>query len=225
MKLYIDSADINTIKRLYDYYSVDGVTTNPSILYKAGGKPYDVLRAIRNIIGDEGDLFVQTVSLSADGIIKEAEHIREKLGGNTYIKIPSFPEGIKAMKTLKREGFKVCATAVYNAPQAFMALKCGVDYIAPYVNRIDNLGHDGVGEVKRMEDIIENNGFGAKLVAASFKNTFQVIDLIAYGIGAVTIAPSVFDNFLSDSNVESAISAFSSDFEKLTGSGKTMIDD
>ncbi len=225
MKLYIDSADTGEIKRLYDYYPVDGVTTNPSILYKAGEKPYDVLERIRNIIGDEGDLFVQTVSLSADEIIKEAEHIKESLGNNTYIKIPAFPEGIKAMKELKREGLRIASTAVYNATQAFMALKCGVDYIAPYVNRIDNLGYDGVGEVKRMEDIIENNGFNTKLVAASFKNTFQVIELIAYGIGAVTIMPSIFDNLLADSNVDKAVSVFTRDFEKLMGNGKTMLDD
>lgn len=223
MKLFIDSADLNEIHRLYELFPVDGVTTNPSILYKAGGKPYEVLENIRKIIGEK-DLFVQTVSHRADGIIKEAGKITEMLGRNIYIKIPASLEGIKAMKTLKKDGYKVAATAVYTSSQAFLSAKCGVDYIAPYVNRIDNLGYDGVGEVKRMEDIIENNGFETRIVAASFKNTFQVIELVSYGIGAVTISPSVFDNLLKDSNIDAALSSFTSDFEKLTSIGKTMVD-
>ncbi len=223
MKLYIDSADLSEIKRIYEYYPVDGVTTNPSILKKEEKEPYLVLEEIRKIIG-RGDLFVQTVSLNADGIIKEAERITERLGKNTYIKIPAFTEGIKAMKALKSMGYNVAATAVYTPLQAFLSAKCGVDYIAPYVNRIDNLGYNGIEEVKRMEDIIENNGFETKIVAASFKNSFQVIELVTYGVGSVTLSPLVFDNLLKDNNVISAVNSFQKDFEDLAGKGKTMFD-
>ncbi len=223
MKLYIDSADKGEIKRVYDYYPVDGVTTNPSILKAEGKNPYLVLEEIRKLI-DCADLFVQTVSLTADGIIKEAERITERLGKKTYIKIPAFTEGIRAMKALKSRGYNVAATAVYTPPQAFLSAKCGVDYIAPYVNRIDNLGYNGIEEVKRMEDIIENNGFNTKIVAASFKNSFQVIELVTYGVGAVTLSPLVFDSLLKDNNVLSAVNSFKKDFEDLAGEGKTMFD-
>lgn len=221
MKLYIDSAVLSEIKRLYEYYPVDGVTTNPSILKAEGKNPYLVLEEIRKLI-DGGDLFVQTVSLTADGIIKEAEGITERLGKTTCIKIPAFTEGIRAMKVLKSRGYNVAATAVYTPSQAMLAAKCGVDYIAPYVNRIDNLGYNGIEEVKRMEDIIENNGFNTKIVAASFKNSFQVIELVTYGVGAVTLSPLVFDSLLKDNNVLSAVNSFQKDFEDLVGEGKTM---
>ncbi len=223
MKLYIDSADKGEIKRVYDYYPVDGVTTNPSILKAEGKNPYLVLEEIRKLI-DCADLFVQTVSLTADGIIKEAERITERLGKKTYIKIPAFTEGIRAMKALKSMGYNVAATAVYTPSQAMLAAKCGVDYIAPYVNRIDNLGYNGIEEVKRMEDIIENNGFNTKIVAASFKNSFQVIELVTYGVGAVTLSPLVFDSLFKDNNVLSAVNSFQKDFEDLAGEGKTMFD-
>ncbi len=223
MKLYIDSADKGEIKRVYDYYPVDGVTTNPSILKAEGKNPYLVLEEIRKLI-DCADLFVQTVSLTSDGIIKEAERITERLGKKTYIKIPAFTEGIRAMKALKSMGYNVAATAVYTPSQAFLSAKCGVDYIAPYVNRIDNLGYNGIEEVKRMEDIIENNGFNTKIVAASFKNSFQVIELVTYGVGAVTLSPLVFDSLFKDNNVLSAVNSFKKDFEDLAGEGKTMFD-
>ena len=224
MKLYIDSADKGEINRLYDYYPVDGVTTNPSILKAAGKEPYVVLEEIRRII-DSGDLFVQTVSLKAEEIIKEGEKITKRLGKDTYIKIPATQEGIKAMKALKREGFNVASTAVYTPSQAFLSAKCGVDYIAPYVNRIDNLGYNGVEEVKRMEDIIENNGLKTKIVVACFKNSFQVIELVSYGVGALTLSPLVFDTLLKDSNVLSAVNSFKKDYEDLQGEGKTMYND
>ena len=104
MKLMIDDANIERIKEIYEYYPVDGVTTNPSILAKRKRSPYDVLKEIREFIGDEAELHVQAVSGDAHGIAEEAHKIVKELGKNTYVKIPAVPEGFKAMQELKDDG-------------------------------------------------------------------------------------------------------------------------
>lgn len=103
MKLLIDDANIDEIRRLYDLYPIDGVTTNPSILAKSGRQPYDVLKEIREFIGEEADLHVQVIAKDAEGMIEDAHRIVKELGQNTYVKIPCIPEGFKAMKALKKE--------------------------------------------------------------------------------------------------------------------------
>jgi len=223
MKLLIDDANIEKIKAIYSVYPVDGVTTNPSILAKSGRMPFEVLSEIRDFIGDD-ELHVQVVSDSAEGMIKEAEKITAALGKNTYIKIPVVPEGLKAMKTLAKEGYYIPATAIYTPMQAFLAAKAGAHYAAPYVNRIDNLGADGIASAKKMHDIFMNNNLPTKILAASFKNSQQVLELCAYGVGASTAAPDVIEGLIKNVAVESAVEAFTKDFESLCGKGKTMLD-
>ena len=223
MKLLIDNANIETIKKIYHYYPIDGVTTNPSILAASGRQPYDVLKEIRDFIGD-GDLHVQAVALDEEGIIRDAYHIAEVLGKITYVKIPAIPEGFAAMKRLAAEGFNLTATAIYTPMQAYLAAKCGAKFVAPYINRIDNMGFDGVGVAKDIHDILVKNQLQAGLLAASFKNSQQVLELAKYGACASTAAPDVIEGFVKNTAITSAIEAFTRDFEKLVGPGKTMSD-
>ena len=224
MKLLIDNANINDIKRLYDLYPIDGVTTNPTILAASGRQPYDVLGEIRRFIGDDADLHVQAVALDVDGMVADGHRIAQELGRNTYIKIPSIPEGIKAMKILSGEGYRVTATAIYTVQQAFLAGKAGASFAAPYVNRIDSLGADGVETTKRIHDVFKKNNLETELLAASFKNTQQVLELAEYGIGAATVAPDVIDGLIANPIVTTAVLQFVKDFEGLCGAGKTMKD-
>lgn len=223
MKILIDDANIDKIKMLYDYYPIDGVTTNPSILTRSGRKPYDVLCEIREFIGPDAQLHAQVISRTAEDMIKEGHKIVEVLGKNTFIKIPAVPEGIKAMRQLSEEGFGVTATAIYTPMQAFWSAKAGADYAAPYVNRIDNLGADGVDSAKKMHDIFIKNGFKTQILAASFKNSQQVQELCEYGVGAATLAPDIIENLLKNACVTSAVDAFISDFESLYGEGANML--
>lgn len=224
MKLIIDDANIAAIKRLYGYYPIDGVTTNPSILAKSGRQPFDVLKEIRAFIGQDAELHVQAVAKTAEGMLADAERIRAELGANTYVKIPSVPEGFKAMKALKAMGANVTATAVYTPMQAYIAARCGADYAAPYINRIDNMGYDGIAVAKSIHDIFKANGLPCEVLAASFKNSQQVLELCKYGIGAATIAPDVIDGLVKNAAITSAVDAFVADFEGLAGKGKTMAD-
>lgn len=224
MKLIIDDANIEKIKEVYDYFPVDGVTTNPSILAKSGRNPYEVLKEIREFIGEKADLHVQVVSTKADDMVEEAMKIREVLGDNTYIKVPSVKEGFKAMKALKEQGVRITATAIYSPMQAFLAAKCGADYAAPYINRIDNLGYNGVETAKKIHEIFKNNGFKTEVLAASFKNSNQVLELAHFGVGASTCSCDVIETFVKDKNVDMAIGAFIEDFESIAGNDKTMLD-
>ncbi|MBR3613736.1 MAG: fructose-6-phosphate aldolase [Clostridia bacterium] len=222
MKLLIDDANIENIKRIYEYYAVDGVTTNPSILAKNGKNPYETLKEIREFIGNDAELHVQVVSDTAEEMILEGHKIVDVLGKNTYIKIPTVQEGLKAMKKLSSEGYNITATAIYTPIQAYLAAKAGANYAAPYVNRIDNLGTNGIEVTRKIHDIFENNGLKTQILAASFKNSLQVLELCEYGVGASTVAPEIIEGFINNPNISSAVDVFTKDFEGLCGEGKTM---
>ena len=224
MKLIIDDAHIDQIKKIYEYYPVDGVTTNPSILAKSGRKPYDVLKEIRGFIGGNAELHVQVVAKTAEGMLKDAERILEELGSNTFVKVPSVPEGFKAMMALEKKKINITATAVYTPMQAFLAAKSGAAYAAPYINRIDNMGYNGIQVAKHIHDIFRNNGLRTEVLAASFKNSQQLLELCEYGIGASTVSPDVIDVLVKNPAITSAIDDFIFDFEELTGEGMTMSD-
>ena len=226
MKFLVDHADIQKIKEVYRVFPMDGVSTNPSILAASGRQPFDVLKEIREFIGAEADLHVQVVGRTADAMLEDAARIRRELGSNTYVKIPVNEEGLVAIKALRKEdkAAHITATAIYTSMQAFLAAKAGANYAAPYVNRIDNLGADGVGTAKTIHDIFRRNNLPADILAASFKNSQQVLELCAYGVGAATVAPDVICGLIRNDSVTMAIAAFTEDFEKLCGKGVTMKD-
>ena len=224
MKILIDDANIEAIKALYPVYPIDGVTTNPSILAKSGRQPYEVLKEIREFIGAEAELHVQVVAQEAAGMVEDAHRIVEELGQGTFVKVPAVPEGFKAMKALHGEGMKLTATAIYTPMQAFLAAKAGAAYAAPYINRIDNMGYNGVKVAKDIHDIFRNNGLKTEVLAASFKNSQQLLELCEYGVGASTVSPDVIFGLVKNTAITSAIDDFIADFEGLVGAGKTMKD-
>lgn len=225
MKILVDYADVNAIKKMYEYYPVDGVTTNPSILKKAGKNPYDVLLEIREFIGEDAQLHAQVISRKAEDMVSEAHKMLEILGQNTFIKVPVVPEGLKAIKILASEGVNVTGTAIYNQMQGFLAGKAGAKYVAPYVNRIDNLGSNGIQVAKDIHDMLKNAGLTTQVLAASFKNSQQVLELAKYGIGASTIAPDVIEGLIKVDAARCAVDVFINDFESLCGKDKTMESD
>jgi len=222
MRLLIDDADIVKIKEVYQYYPISGVTTNPSVLAKIGRCPYEVLKEIREYIGADAELHVQALSLTAEEMVKEGDRIREKLGKNTFVKVPATREGLKAIKLLSREGVSVTATAIYVPIQAYLAAEAGATYVAPYINRIDIIGGNGIQVAKDISDIFMNNQFETEVLAASFKNTQQVLELVKYGIKGATVSTEVIEKFLELDVVKSAVDHFAEDFENLYGKGQTM---
>ena len=225
MKLLIDDARLDAIKKIYEFYPVAGVTTNPTILSRIGGNPFDTLKKIRDFIGEDADLHVQAVSRRAEKIVDEARHIVKILGSNTFVKIPAVPEGFKAMKILLESSeILVTATAIYTPLQAFIAGQCGAAYVAPYVNRIDNMGYNGITVAQEIKQIFSANGMETEIIAASFKNSQQLLELSKCGVGAATIAPEVFAALVKNAAIDSAVEDFIGDFEQFAGKDKTMLD-
>ena len=149
-----DTADIKELKELFDYFPLAGVTTNPSIIAASKRKLSEILPDIIEIVGDKM-LHIQMISNKAEDMVREAKAYKEKfsLGDNYFDKIPVSKEGFKAMPMLKDAGFNVTATAIFTQQQALVAARAGADWVAPYVNRLDNISSHGIEVVKH---IVEN---------------------------------------------------------------------
>jgi len=224
MLILIDYANLEEIKNLCDKFPIDGVTTNPSILAKQGGNPIELLKSIREVLPEGAQLHAQVISEKAGDMLAEAHYMLKRLGKDTYIKVPVTGQGIKAMKLMKKENINITATAIYTPMQAFMAAKAGARYTAPYVNRLDNMGADGVQVAKDIHDMFRVHGLNSDVLAASFKNCQQILSLCKYGIGSVTAAPDILESLIKHDSTNNAVEVFMKDFHSLAGQGKTMAD-
>lgn len=222
MRLIVDSADTEKIRKMFEYYPVSGVTTNPTILTKSGKKPYEVLMEIRGIIGPETDLHVQTLGEDADEIVHEATVIKRMLGEKTFVKIPVTREGIKAIRICAQRFGHITGTAVYSTAQAYLAAEAGADYIAPYVNRIDDLSQNGVEVTKKIQNILGQYAGKTRMLAASFRNVHQVIELAEYGVYSATVDPDIIERMLTNDSVDAAIAKFSADMTSAYGEQMVM---
>ncbi|MGI6665047.1 MAG: transaldolase family protein [Christensenellaceae bacterium] len=215
MLVLIDNANIEEIKDLYHAYPYDGITTNPTILHNEHKDPIAQLQKIREILPEDSQLHAQIVSDSTDQMIEEAHFMREEIDPNLFVKIPVTAEGMRAIHILKKEGFNITATAIYTAMQAFMAAKAGARYTAPYVNRLDNMGADGVQVATDIHNMIRVHGIESDVLAASFKNSQQILDLCRNGVGAVTAAPDVLRALIRHDATFTAEENFTQDFYSL----------
>lgn len=223
--LYIlDTANLEAIRKAVDLYPLSGVTTNPTIISKENRDFLEILKDIRNVIGKETMLHVQVLGTTAEKIIEEAKYLNEKIGGNLYIKIPVTQQGMKAIKILKKQGFKITATAIFTSQQALMAAVCGADFVAPYVNRIDNISGNGVQVVKNIVEEMKLYNLHTKVLAASFKNVQQVHELSSIGVHSVTVNPEIMDKMLEHPLTEWSVNQFIKDWERVYGEGKLTKD-
>ncbi len=209
----LDTANLQEIKRAYEFYPMEGVTTNPSIISKEKEDFIKILKNIREIIGNDSMLHAQVLSLKAEDMIEEAKYIAEQVGGNIYIKIPVTPEGIKAIKILSKEGYKITATAIFTAQQALIAAKAGAKFVAPYVNRIDNISGNGVEVVGEIIKLLEFNNLNTKVLAASFKNVQQVNDVALRGCQSVTVGSDIMDKLIEHPLTELSVKQFINDWK------------
>ncbi|MDD7909841.1 fructose-6-phosphate aldolase [Pseudovibrio exalbescens] len=219
----LDTADIEAIKKAVDLYPLAGVTTNPSIIAKANRPFSDIIRDIRAAIGPDRMLHAQVMGKTAEVMIEEAQAMRE-LDADIIIKVPVTPQGIKAMKALKERGIRITATAILTPQQALMAAVAGAEFLAPYVNRLDNICADGTQVAAEIAHLIDVYKLDAKVLAASFKNVQQVHEIAKAGAQSVTIAPDVFDQLLVHPLTDSGVAGFVSDWEGVYGEGTTVLD-
>jgi fructose-6-phosphate aldolase 2 len=217
MIILLDTANINDISNLIDIFPVDGVTTNPTIVAREKADFLSLIKQIRNAIGEEKMLHVQTLSTSFEGIIKEAHLLLDELEGNVYIKIPVIEEGIKAIRKLSSEGVRTTATAVFTPQQALIAAKSGADFIAPYVNRLDNISANGPSVVADIVRLFNTYGLQTKVLGASFKNVEQVHRVSMAGCHGVTVSPDILRQMLSHPLTAESVATFSRDWQNCYG--------
>lgn len=213
MELIIDSSNIEQIKELNDLLTITGVTTNPTILTKSGREAMDVVKDLCEVLSEDQLLFIQTVQTSFEGIMEEAKMISSIRNKNMYVKIPVTHEGLRAIKECKKLGIHTLATAIYTADQAFLAAMNGAEYLAPYTNRMCNY-RDGVQDVKDLIEMLRVNHMPAKVIAASFKNTYQVHELIKAGIQAVTVPCDVLYQMIDHPGTKIAVGEFSVNWQR-----------
>ena len=225
MELIIDTVDLNEIKEAVEYMPIVGVTSNPSIVKKTNPKDFfEHMRTIREIIGKDRSLHIQVISKDCDSMVKEAHRILEEVDRQVYIKVPVSYEGIKAIKMLKEENIHVTATAVYDLMQGYMALAAGADYIAPYVNRIGNLGADPMELIYELSNRIIMDNYDTKIVAASFKGVEQIKNALNNGAQAITAPVGILKQIFKNPNIEKAVDDFNADWYSMYGEGKGIGD-
>lgn len=216
--LYIlDTADLNMIAHCNEYYPLAGVTTNPSIIAKEKTDFWPLVEKIRAIIGKEKMLHVQVTATKAEDIVEEAKILKERLGGEFYVKIPIGEEGLKATMMLKKLGIKVTMTAIFTSAQALLAAKAGADFVAPYVNRLDNIIGDGVDVVAQIVEMFNTYGLTTKVLAASFKTAEQVHKCALCGCHSVTVTDGVLKHLISHPMTDAAIDGFKKDWKRVYG--------
>jgi len=217
IELYLDTVDVEQVTRFNACLPIKGVTTNPSILAKSGRGLNQVLPELARIIGTSARFHAQVVSQTVEGMVEEAKHIHA-LTYDMVVKVPATEVGLAAIKKMKAENILVLATAIYSAHQGFLAALCGADYLAPYVNRIDVMGADGVGVVADLQLLLDQHRLDSKILPASFKNTQQVMDVLKLGVGSITLPVDVAAQMFAHPAVQPAVDHFIHDWQGVFGS-------
>lgn len=207
-----DTANLDELQELFHYLPLEGVTTNPTILSKEGRPLSQAIAAVVGIIGDKM-LHLQMISDKAEDILREAKRYREVfgLGQNYYVKIPVTREGFRAIRMVKDAGMKVTATAIFTQQQALIAANAGADWVAPYVNRLDNIVSHGIDVVADIVRSIRDYALPTKVLAASFKNVDQIYRVSLVGCHSVTANHEVLTAMVNHPMTDKAVADFKTD--------------
>ena len=219
MEFLFDSANLNIIEEYMAYYPITGVTTNPSILRREGKLDiYAHFKAIRSLIGMDRSLHIQVIASKGDEMVAEARSILQHVDDQVFIKVPSTEQGFKAMRVLKADGYKVTATVILSKLQGCMAILCGADYIAPYCNRMESLDLNFPDTISAFRQMIDEMGSQTRILAASFRDSAQIISAFASGAHAATVQPGFLTEAFAIAAVNGAIERFTADWIESQGS-------
>ena len=214
MKIFLDTADIGLIKKYNDMGLVDGITTNPSLLAKAGGNPADAMAEISEVI--KGDVSLEVVATDSDAMVEEGRRLR-RYGDNVVVKVPMTPDGLAACRRLSSEGIPVNVTLIFSTNQAILAAKAGARYVSPFIGRIDDTGHDGMQLIEDLVGIFQNYSFETQILVASVRHPVHVKDAAMLGADVVTLPPAVLEKMLHHPLTKIGLDNFLADWAKLTG--------
>lgn len=212
MKLFIDTANVEEIKKANDMGVICGVTTNPSLIAKEGKLFEQVVREITQIV--DGPISAEVISLDSEGMIREAVELA-KIHKNIIVKIPMTIEGLKAVKVLYGEKIKTNVTLIFSAAQALMAAKAGATYVSPFVGRLDDVGNDGIELIAEIVDIFNNYNMNTEIIAASIRHPMHVTQAARLGCHIATVPYNVLLQLTKHPLTDKGIAQFLKDWETV----------
>lgn len=218
MRFFVDTAEIEEIRRTFDAYPLSGVTTNPSSVARQELELSRLIPKIREVIGPDAELHVQVTAPDAPGMMREAHWLSELAGPHLFVKVPVTREGIKAMRQLADGGLAVTATSVFAANQAFLAAAGGAAYVAPYVNRLDEAGGDGETMVREIATAFAAGRLATAILAASFRNVDQVKRCCLAGADVCTLQPALLDALVAHPLTDDSVAGFEREWIARFGS-------
>ena len=212
MKFFIDTANISEIKRINQWGILDGVTTNPSLIAKESGKPFEaIIEEICGIV--DGPISAEVISMEAPEMIEEGKKLA-KIHKNVVVKLPLIPEGLKACKALTSEGIRTNVTLCFSATQGLMAAKAGATYVSPFVGRLDDINLVGMELIEDLVQIFANYDLNTQVLAASIRSPRHVTDSALAGAHVATIPTKVFDQMIQHPLTDKGIEGFMADWRK-----------
>ena len=217
MKFFVDTADTAEIRDLAETGLLDGVTTNPSLVHKAGRDFLEVVREICGIV--DGPVSAEVVALDHETMMKQAAVLR-RIADNVAIKVPLTWDGLKACKALSSDGLKVNVTLCFSPTQALLAAKAGATFISPFIGRLDDAGHDGMALIREIRHIYDNYGYSTEILAASIRHVTHVRDAALARADVATMPPAIFKQLINHPLTDKGLAAFLEDWKK---SGQTIL--
>ena len=213
MKFFIDTANIEEIKKAVDMGMVDGVTTNPSLIAREKKPFVEIIKEICQVV--DGPISAEVVALDAEGMVKEGRELA-KIHANIVVKIPMTTEGLKAVKRLADEKIRTNVTLVFSASQALMAAKAGASFASPFVGRLDDISQNGMDLVSDIMNIYDNYGYATEVIVASVRNPIHVVDAALLGAHIATIPFKVIAQLARHPLTDLGMEQFLADWEKRT---------
>ena len=212
MKIFLDTANIESIRMYNDMGLLDGITTNPSLLSKEGGDPQKTMEEIVRTV--KGDISLEVLSTEYEGMMEEGRRLF-KYGENVVVKCPMTADGLKACKSFTAEGIPVNVTLIFSPNQAILAAKAGAKYVSPFIGRLDDIGQDGMNLIKEIKEIFSNYDFKTQILVASVRHPMHVVSAAKIGADIVTLPAAVLGKMLKHPLTDIGLKNFLADWEKL----------
>lgn len=216
MKFFIDTANVEDIKKANDMGVICGVTTNPSLIAKEGRDFKEVIKEITEIVDGPISGEVKATTVDAEGMIKEGREIAA-IHPNMVVKIPMTIEGLKAVKVLSKEGIKTNVTLIFSANQALLAARAGATYVSPFLGRLDDISTPGIDLIESIVQIFSNYNISTEIIAASVRNPIHVTDCALAGADIATVPYSVIEQMTKHPLTDQGIVKFQEDYRKVFG--------
>jgi len=212
MKIFLDTANIDYIKKFVDLGIVDGITTNPSLLLKENKDPIDAMKRIVELVN--GPVSLEVVATEYDNIMEESLKLAN-YGENVVVKIPMTSVGLKAINSLYKKSIKTNVTLIFSANQALLAAKAGATYVSPFIGRLDDIGHDGLTVISDIVQIFSNYDITTQVLVASIRHPIHVIESAKLGADVVTLPPEILQKMIHHPLTDKGLDIFLADWEKL----------